>query len=68
MYVTVSLVARDLSTRVILPWTMFNCSEYHTFAKLLEEVQNVSASASTSVVPVYSCTLSKEKDCFPHKE
>ena len=41
-----------------------NCSEYHTFAKLLE-VQNVSASASTSVAPVYSCTLSKEKDCFP---
>ena len=31
MYVTIS--------RVLLPWTMFEASVNHTFAKLLEEVQ-----------------------------
>ena len=43
MYVTVSVVK---NSRVFLPWTMFDASVDHNFAKLFEEVHQLDSSSA----------------------
>ena len=43
MYVTVSVVK---NSRVFLPWTMFDASVGHNFAKLFEEVHQLDSSSA----------------------
>ena len=64
MYVTVTVVK---NLRLALPWTMFNPSVDHTFAKLFEEVQLRVSSTSTEsgFTTVLNCSLSSEKKSSP---
>ena len=63
MYVTVSLVK---NSRIALPWTMFNASSDHTFAKLFEDVELHIGSGSTSADSASaSCSISAVKECLP---
>ena len=64
MYVTVSVVK---NWRVFLPWTMFDASVDHTFAKLFEEVHQLdssSAHCSTS----QAATESASVKCFFYQQ
>lgn len=63
MYVTVTVLK---NLRVALPWTMFNTSPDHTFAKLFEEVQPRMGSTSTEPGSArVSCCLSSGKESSP---
>ena len=57
MYVTVCVVD---GTRKILPWTMWLCSEEHSFAKLFEEVR-ARLPDDCERIPT-TCTLAKVTD------
>ena len=57
MYVTVCVVD---GTRKVLPWTMWLCSEEHTFVKLFEEVRTRLPDDSERLPT--ACTLAKATD------
>ena len=66
MYVTVSVVK---NSRVFLPWTMFDASVDHNFAKLFEEVHQLDSSSahcstSQAAMSVCKCEVLFIGDCF----
>lgn len=59
MYVTACVLE---GTKRILPWSMIECSEEHTFASLFEGVRLQLPCGGESCV-VKACSLSKTLDC-----